>query len=832
MLPAPIMRKRCAVIFTSLLIFRALFAQGQEQSFYSGNINLNELILRLTARGDSAITANNFILAEKYLIKACHYTDTLVSCFNNPLKNQKINFTPKKIHIYLFAYEKMGSLYMMAGNIKLAEELFNKSLRQRESIFNARSVFLVYPYLHLGQLCFQTGDFGKALQYFNEGSLLLDHATTTGFNFDMLRYQLYGLHFEASLQNRELKEAHKYLNRYYYSLNTINPTAEQVAAALEMKARYFLIAGNSEQAYIYIRKAEKKLGAGHDILSQAEIKTLRTKALYYWNRNLTDSASYVFEKLLNSYERNIRKNFPSMSEYEREQFYITLKSDFDLFNSFVSAELLMGKSNNRLLELLYNTQLFTKALLLNELTKTKRNILASGDNGLIRKINEWQSAKDRIAYLHYTNKNAGYEINLLEKQINLLEKEINEKSSFFTKSNEEIHWEQIRDSLNTGEAAIEIIRTRSFNHEIGSNIPEINSFEFTDSIHYIFLIVRPGADTPEGFILRKGNLLEGKRLSYYRNCIRHQIADQQSYDQFWKPINERLYGASRIYLSGDGVYNQINLNVLQNPESGQYVLDETNIYFVTNTKDILSLRNIKTRKTARLYGRPTYSVELEGMRPENSSGSSTLKSHHLIDFKKQHFSDLPGTEKEIQNISGVLEANNWKPEVFLFEEASEESLKSIHSTDVLHIATHGFFLADDGQRVNSMIRSGIVLSGVNNLSGFSSEDGILSAYEATNLSLDSVQLVVLSACETGLGEIKNGEGVYGLQRGFKVAGAENILMSLWKVNDEATAELMIDFYKAWLDGADIHTSFKLAQLNLRKKFPSPFYWGAFILLGN
>jgi CHAT domain-containing protein len=828
------MRKRWLAISTSLLIFCIASAQGQEQYFYSGKINLNQLILQLNQRGDSAITANNFLLAEKYLLKACNYTDTLVSCLQNPvaIESQKINFTTKKIHLYLFSYEKAGDLYMMAGNNVLAEELFNKSLKQRQSIFNARSLFRVYPYLHLGQLYFQSGDFDKALQYFSEGSMLLDQATTTGFNFDMLRYQLYRLHFEASLQNRDLKEAHKYLNRYYYSLNTINPTSEQVAAALEMKARYFLIAGNPEQAFAYIQKAGKKLVPGRDILSQAEIKILRTKALYYWNRSLTDSASCVFEKLLKSYERNIRKNFPSMSEYERERFYITLKSDFDLFNSFVATQLMAGKNDPKLLELLYNTQLFTKALLLNEITKTKKNILASGDTDLIAKINEWEKAKDRIAYLHYNNKQAGYEIDLLEKRINLLEKEINEKSSFFTKSNEEIGWQQVRNTLNKDEAAIEIIRTRSFNHALVSNIPEVNSFEFTDSIHYIFLIVRPGASAPEGFILRNGNLLEGRYLSFYRNCIQHRMSDMLSYDQFWKPIKDKLGDCSRIYLSADGIYNQININVLQNPESGQYVLDETNIYFVTNTKDILSRRTIKTRNTARLYGRPTYSVELEGVRPENSSGSSALKNHHLIDFKQQQFSDLPDTEKEIQSISGVLEANNWKPEVFLFEEASEESLKSINSTDVLHIATHGFFLADEGRRINSMIRSGIVLSGVNNLSGFSSEDGVLSAYEATNLSLDSVQLVVLSACETGLGEIKNGEGVYGLQRGFKVAGAENILMSLWKVNDEATAELMVDFYKAWLSGTDIHTSFKLAQLNLRKKFPHPFYWGAFILLGN
>jgi CHAT domain-containing protein len=258
------------------------------------------------------------------------------------------------------------------------------------------------------------------------------------------------------------------------------------------------------------------------------------------------------------------------------------------------------------------------------------------------------------------------------------------------------------------------------------------------------------------------------------------------------------------------------------------VLDEIDLVFLTNTKDLLFNTHEGTRYTAKLYGRPSYATAVQETKvPHDSSGLN--RDTNLI---QQEFSDLPGTEKEIENIADVLTSYNCKADIFKYESASEENLKAIHSTDVLHIATHGFFMADDGQHVNSMIRSGIVLSSVKNNSDLFSEDGILTAYEATNLSLDSSQLVVLSACETGLGEIKNGEGVYGLQRGLKVAGARNILMSLWKVDDEATAELMIGFYKAWLSGTEIHAAFREAQVNLRKKFPSPFYWGSFILSGN
>jgi len=155
---------------------------------------------------------------------------------------------------------------------------------------------------------------------------------------------------------------------------------------------------------------------------------------------------------------------------------------------------------------------------------------------------------------------------------------------------------------------------------------------------------------------------------------------------------------------------------------------------------------------------------------------------------------------------------------------------------VLHIATHGFFSDKNDAGTDPMLRAGLLLTGVANYLQdnitLDADNGILTAYEAANLNLDNTEMVVLSACETGKGEVQNGEGVYGLQRAFQTAGAQSIMMSLWKVDDAATQELMTLFYQNWTAGKTKADAFTQAQRSLKKKYNSPYYWGAFVMMGK
>ncbi len=216
------------------------------------------------------------------------------------------------------------------------------------------------------------------------------------------------------------------------------------------------------------------------------------------------------------------------------------------------------------------------------------------------------------------------------------------------------------------------------------------------------------------------------------------------------------------------------------------------------------------------------------------------------------FVKLKNVEKEIRSISSILSTRNISAKIFEQQSATEESFKNLsgNSPDILHLATHGFCLETEekaadkpfAQNVNSysqkesaMVLSGLALSGANdvwkgNFDLPNVEDGVLTAYEISQLDLSNTKLAVLSACETARGRIFPVDGVFGLQRAFKQAGAGSILMSLWKVDDNATATFMEYFYKFLFETNDRHKALKLAQDEVKKKYPDPYYWAAWVML--
>lgn len=582
-----------------------------------------------------------------------------------------------------------------------------------------------------------------------------------------------------------------------------------------------------------------------------------------WANGRLATAENYFLDWITKKQNQIRRYFPFLSDQEKEKFYESNLSGYqEEFKSFC-----VGRYSGKkaIAADLYNDQLATKGLLLNSSAKWKHRIKTAGDKKLNRLYDDWENSLNQLnQLLHSTDSVERAGIDSLENKTEKMEKELSLRSENFARLSDkkQVTWKDVQKKLKHGEAAIEIIRILKFGiaktatDTSDSKKPVYQVKGLTDTIYYAALIVKPESVYPEMVLLKNGNDLEGKHLRFYQNAVKNKVLDEQSFHHFWEKIGIKLGGSTRVYLSPDGVFHHINPNTLFNPKTKKYLLEEKDIRLVTSTKDLVNPGPVEEEnRLAELVGAPSY--YLAG--PTSSISTTERKSPHMTYNLRlesnETLSDLPATKTEVDRISGILEAKGWEVKTYTQEKALEANIKESYKPRVLHIATHGFFQPDSTRGSNPLLHSGLMLAGAGSaLKGErkeGEEDGILTAYEAMNLNLDNTDLVVLSACETGLGEIKNGEGVYGLQRAFKVAGARTLIMSLWKVNDEATQELMVRFYKNWLGEGAVGTAvppvagphrstailskrsaFIAAQKELKTRYPEPYYWGAFVMVGE
>ena len=551
----------------------------------------------------------------------------------------------------------------------------------------------------------------------------------------------------------------------------------------------------------------------------------------YFAQGKLKEAKANYSMVIAQYLKQIHEYFPSLSEKEKGAFYQKIKPVFDTYQDFCLQYYKANPGEAAILGDLYNIQLSTKAILLNTTNKVRQTILASGDTALVHLFKKWLSEKEKIVKYYTLSEDERREfgsVQVVEQRANDIEKDLSLKSTVFRNefAQEQPTVEKVSAMLQEGEVAVEIIRVqRKF---------------VADSVYYVGLLVKRSSHIPSVVIWPYGQKLENRLFRFHRNAIKYHYPDTLSFTNYWKPMSALLAGSHRIYISADGVFNKINFNMLQNVKSGRTVLEDFTVHLVSNTKELIDHdeRN-STSNNIHLYGFADFHLKLGDNHVEHHA---TKHATRAFGFDNE-IPVLPATDKEIKEISALFAGNKHNIATFKLAEASEYNLKRTPNVKVLHIATHGFFMNDldrtDSESEeffsNPLLRSGILLSGAGvdrTEADLKGEDGILTAYEAMNLDLSDTELVVLSACETALGELRNGEGVYGLQRSFIVAGASAVMMSLWQVDDTATQELMVAFYQHWLNGESKHEAFRKAQLQIKEKYQSPFYWGAFILVGH
>ena len=708
---------------------------------------------------------------------------------------------------YAVVVNNQAMLYLQLGRTAEAEELLNQLLDNASIEFPDNSLDPARIITNKALITIEKQDYDQASLLLNQSlKVYQEKEQMEHSDYQQIRLQLaqvYRMQGNLSSLNSFIDETLVEIEKH------TEKNSLSYSNALEVKADYLLDEKNYTESLLLFKKIAAIRASTQGVLHKDFLRVKSRQAICEWKLGLINEALNNFKTTTQAYLEVVDKFFYNMSENEKARFWQTLKPELHIFYSFMLDQY---TQNPELLILAYNLRLKTKGLLLSNSNQVRNAVYALSNDSLEIKYNEWLAIRETLSSYYGMKKETietlGVDITILESESNELEKELNRSvaGGLSGVNNEVIEYTKVRAALQSNQAAIEIIRIRN---EYGES--------YTKDYYAAFIVQK---NTPiQLAIIGEATELESKMSAYYKNAIAGKLKESLSYSKFWAPIQSSINGPDHLFVSSDGVYNLININSLMN-EEGQYLIDLQLIEIIPNTKQLaIHQDNKPSNDEFVLIGNPTF-------------GNSNI-------------SPLPGTSLEITSIQKLL--GEAKIKSLSEGQATEEALKEILKPKVLHIATHGFFLGEEKDSntsnitrsfifSNPLLRSGLLLSGAGKTPTEAlkenTSDGIFTAFDAMNLNLQNTDLVVLSACETGSGEIVNGEGVYGLSRAFTIAGAKNLIMSLWRVDDLATMELMKLFYQEWLANGDIKSSFSNAQKILKDKYQYPYYWGAFVLINN
>lgn len=815
--------------------------QGLYDKAESKALEANAIITSITNRSNPEFGKTYYNLASIYTLKeeyakADTYFDQAATAWrgvideNNPLQAA--------------LYDGKAHAATKQGKYDKAKTYYEKALAIKANTIGENHIDYAKTCNNYSVLLYQFDDANLAIEYAEKAVSI--YKAQLGENHPSIAIMLRTLSI-AYVDNNELDKAlQKAKDSKIIAEQWGHQTIEYALSCMHLGMVHSFM-GTYDLSEGLLKEAREILEGMGKVNGTEYIKLMNASALLYENMGRIDESGTFHQRANELTLQTIDRQFGVLSEEEKRLYFKTFDFHLGTFYSFVTKRY---TTHPEIAIQAYNMMLSTKGLLFESSRKIRRRIKQSKDASLKRLFADWQDQRKQIATAQTMTANErsanGYNLSAMEDNANRLEKALATKSALFSKlqNRNQPTWEDIRDRLKPYEAAVELVRVSYW------------AKEWQDSTIYVALIVRPETvGHPEIEIIEDGDYLETKGLSKYQKSIQFKVKDATSYGTFWQAIASRLDGIQKVYLAPDGVYHAISLNGLLNPKTNTYLGNELDISVVKSTRDLLAPTQKQERagRKAKLLGYPNYNAERQNGTEETDSFEVRALSRGAATDQSTRFFDgsniplLPGTRQEIENLTSILESSGIPSDEYLNNSASESAVKSWRSPYIAHIATHGYFLKDQNLTSNKdkiggissealienpLLRSGLLFAGAREAIAEGGE-GVLTAFEAMNLDLDDTELVVLSACETGLGEIRNGEGVYGLQRAFQAAGAKTIIMSLWTVNDDATQKLMTTFYKNWLsEGLSKRQAFKNAQVSLAKEYPHPYYWAAFVMIGE
>jgi CHAT domain-containing protein/Tfp pilus assembly protein PilF len=432
-------------------------------------------------------------------------------------------------------------------------------------------------------------------------------------------------------------------------------------------------------------------------------------------------------------------------------------------------------------------------------------------------------------------------ITKLEAEVQRLEAAVSARSAEFRAQSQPVTIESVQAAMPADTALIEITSYRPFNTQAKNRSERYGPARYAA---YILRKEGPVASGPAG-VLQQASWVDlgdavviNNDVDELRRALRNPSSTNVKqvgkalYEKVMRPILPLLGKTHRLFLSPDGDLNLIPFAALVD-EQERYLVETYSITYLTSGRDLLRLQvHTVSKQGPVVFANPLFNQvsDTDKTDKQTAPAPDSGSRGRPWDLRNVKFKPLPGTAQEAKALGDILSG----VKLWTGAQATEAALKQVSGPSILHIATHGFFLPDQAQAFgesargimvspqaqsggeNPLLRSGLALAGVNQHQSGAGEDGVLTALEATGLDLWSTRLVVLSACETGLGEVKNGEGVYGLRRALVLAGSESQVMSLWAVSDAATRDLMADYYKRLQAGEGRTEALRQVQLTMIK----------------
>jgi tetratricopeptide (TPR) repeat protein len=768
------------------------------------------------------------------------------------------------------ALNNLGSLYYKEGKYADAEPLYLRAIRIDGKALGVDSPAVATDLDNMGLLLKREDKTADARDFFDR-ALSIDEKAL-GPESSEVAICLINL---AALDEEEGKfaDAEPLVKRALAidekAMGAVNPSVavdvNNLAVIYAQTARY----AEAEPMYQRLLSMhEKLLGPDHPDLAT----DLTNFGLLYEYQGKYAQAAPLFTRAFDNLFKQFQYNFTYMTEKERLGFLDTVANDFPAYFSFVHR---YRDKDPELSGSMYNLLLWEKGFIAGSVADMRRQIEVSGDAESLKLLGDLTEKRTEIAALvnvQPQDRDAWQkQIDELRGEADAMEKALVARSSTFAerKKLDRATWQQVRDALGPGEAAVEFARFRYYD------------VKWTDKSYYAALVVTRESKEPEYIFLGEGAQIEGDAITHFQQQLHTRgvgvvedaaaLPGQDAYGLNWRPVEAALIGKTRVYVSPDGVLNQLPLGIIAGPD-GKLEMEKYDLRVVSSTRDLLKAVGAKGAETAVLVGNPVFALsEAEQRAAEEKltlphAAQAEVAALPLGDVSRDQgtgtvLPPLPGTGAEVNAIAALMQQRQWKTSVYTGDQALKRVVEETNSPRIVHLATHGFFLPDQqvkasqleaeqlGQKQSSgledpMLRSGLYFAGADRTlagkaSGADIDNGVLTAMEAANLNLRGTELVVLSACNTGQGDVKNGEGVFGLRRALEEAGAQHVLMSLWSVPDQETLELMQRFYSKWLGGTEVHAALEQAQMEMREKVKAahegrdlPYYWGAFVLVGK